>query len=168
MFKIIMDFDNLEDSAQTTNFSVWGNAYVEHDGFFFPNKEWYDVTSSLLDMWLSEISNFFSGNCDNCELYFMDGPFLIYLTQLSKNYVCISLIERPGKVQREFSIPAEVLVEELMQCAKLFLTKCTAQSSKIVETKLYKRVLTNIALLGCLHSKYQTREGVLPQIDTNS
>ena len=168
MFNIIMDFDNLEDSAQTTNFSVWGNAYVEHDGFFFPNKEWYDVTSSLLDMWLSEISNFFSGNCDNCELYFMDGPFLIYLTQLSENYVCISLIERPGKVQREFSIPAEVLVEELMQCAKLFLTKCTAQSSKIVETKLYKRVLTNIALLGCLHSKYQTREGVLPQIDTNS
>lgn len=150
-FRINMELHDSGNSTSTADFPIWGTIYVECDDFHFPVEEWHDAVSSLFDMWLSEIIQYVNTGCDRCELDFMDGPFVICLNRLPKDYVCVSLIERPGKVHRKFSVLLEVLVKELLNCVNLFVDECKSQSMQFVETNTFRRILENSISLGTLY-----------------
>ncbi len=62
------------DIAEYSHYSLWGEIYVEVDGRCFPGEEWYDIASSILDMWLQNLIELLRGK-KRQRLYFMDGPY---------------------------------------------------------------------------------------------
>ena len=59
--------------------SVWGNIYFRMNDLCFPDSEWYDKVSSLLEMWMGAIIEFIQYDKRECTLHFMDGPFYIHI-----------------------------------------------------------------------------------------
>ena len=150
-FRINLELHDLGNSTSIFEFPIWGTICVECDGFYFPGEEWHDAVSSLLDMWLSEIIQYVNTGCDCCELDFMDGPFVICLNRLPEDYVCVSLIKRPGEVHRKFSVSLKNFVKELLNCVNLFVDECKAQSMQFVKTNTFCRILENSRSLGILY-----------------
>lgn len=73
----------LSKSSNKPIYSVWGTICVQIGDVFFPDEDWDDVLSSVLDMWLSAICDFIELSKQECILDFMDGPYRIVLHRKS-------------------------------------------------------------------------------------
>ncbi len=52
-----------------------GDVYIELDGYFFPEKNWYDFGENLLSWWTEEFTKLLNGEEAKVKCGFMDGPF---------------------------------------------------------------------------------------------
>lgn len=52
-----------------------GDIYIELDGYFFPEKDWYDFGENLLSWWTEEFIELADREETKIECGFMDGPF---------------------------------------------------------------------------------------------
>lgn len=90
----IQDFDTYKD-----NYPLWSTIYVKVDDEYFPDRQWWDATSDVLQMWIRNITRLISGSTDNCVLFFMDGDYSIKLT-----------VVEPRKVFAEYIGPWKKLI----------------------------------------------------------
>ena len=75
----VSEFDNYNNT-----FSLWSKIYVQINGEYFPDDQWWDATSSVLEMWTCNINRLISGCINTCLLNFMDGDYTIKLTSNAK------------------------------------------------------------------------------------
>ena len=50
------------------------NLWFSIAGRCFPEENWYEHVSKVLEIWLPPFLSFSYGNCDQCLLRFLDGP----------------------------------------------------------------------------------------------
>lgn len=74
MFKICclddFDYPNISQDAGAT-------IYVDINDIAFPDKEWYDLPLSVLDMWCWNLIENLKPLTAEFSLHFMDGPYFI-------------------------------------------------------------------------------------------
>ena len=58
---------------------IGGNLWFSFGERCFPEENWYEHVSKVLEMWLPPFLSFSYGNCDQCKLLFLDGPGEILL-----------------------------------------------------------------------------------------
>lgn len=105
-------------------FSPWSIIYITLNKQAFPDNLWWDVSSSILEMWARNLNLLVSKREKHCVLYFMDGDYRIELTLTGskealatclnpKNEVVISdtidllhfarqLLAAIGKIQKQY------------------------------------------------------------------
>lgn len=77
---IVHDFESYCDG-----FALWGVIYVNMCDQCFPDGQWRDASSSILEMWASNITCMINGTTDKCTLYFMDGDYRIELLSVQRD-----------------------------------------------------------------------------------
>lgn len=120
--------------------SIWGKIYVEIDGAYFPDNEWYDAVSSVLEMWMDSVIGFIRKKKEKCVLYFMDGPYEMQFRAHEKNDIYIVCKERDGEVYAEGIVDFQTLVNLFLKCTSDFLEKCRLNVHGFEETALYSKL----------------------------
>ena len=91
MTKVRVVIDNLllEETVPNTIVSI---LYIENDDICFPSHKWIELSSSVLDMWLSTLADFFVCSKVQAVLHFMDGPYSLRITRTSENRFQLEMI----------------------------------------------------------------------------
>lgn len=71
---IVSDFDSYKPP-----FSLWSIFYVQCGEACFPEHEHWDLTTTLLEMWLDNMCGLLFGVSTQCTLPFMNGDYSIQL-----------------------------------------------------------------------------------------
>lgn len=77
MSRLRVIVDRFEDS--NGQYAIWSILCVSVENRYFPDKEWYDATSSVLTMWLGQVRLLLQGSSSKETLYFMDGDYSLLL-----------------------------------------------------------------------------------------
>lgn len=105
MDNMLLHLDQIDYDASSAakGFGIWGVLYVEIGGKCFPSSQWWDVASSVLDMWQQSLIAFSQGQADRCDLFFMDGPYQINLIRQDNGSVSAHFLKRGDPPIMEFA-----------------------------------------------------------------
>ena len=71
---MILHLDQIDTNALTNHSNVGGNIYLQVGQIYFPEENWYDMASLLLEQWIPVILSFSKNHTNDCKLTFYDGP----------------------------------------------------------------------------------------------
>ncbi|MBQ8814994.1 MAG: hypothetical protein IJZ85_10935 [Lachnospiraceae bacterium] len=131
--------------------SIWGNIYIEIDGTCFPDNEWYDAVSSVLEMWIDCVIEFVRKKKEKCVLFFMDGPYEMQVRVHENNVIFIACKERGGEVYAEGMADFETFVNLFLNCTNEFLEKCRLNVRDFEKTTLYSKLSSSYFKLERYH-----------------
>ena len=138
---------DVEDSSKRTTNAIWGEINIRIDGTCYPSDVWYDCISSILDMWMDEIVGLICNKTKQCNLYFMDGPYVLQVTLISKNSTLFSFQANGERVHECMTNGLSDFVNDMLNCVMKFLDSCTRQVPYFTSTKNYARILKNYKML---------------------
>lgn len=121
---------------------IWGVIYVESNGYSFPDEDWYDAVSSILDMWLATVINFMCSKNSLCELYFMDGPYRLRLNRVSTSEVNVSMLKNDKEVATS-TCSIHDFLESIISSLELFCKLCRDNNSSFTLSKTFLRIEAN-------------------------
>jgi len=83
--------------------SIYGELFINIDGFIFPDEGWIDIVSSVLIMWVENIASLLQSNSDNeeREFCFMDGPYYFKVIGIKDETIKITLYDHYKQVNQE-------------------------------------------------------------------
>ncbi len=83
-----------KETYEYNEYSVFGEIYIQIGKHIFPAKGWNDIVSSVLDMWVSNLTHLIESDlCGQEDFDFMDGPFLYKIEGKGSDTVALSLYE---------------------------------------------------------------------------
>lgn len=132
---------DFKDTISAETSSIWGEIHVQINGFCFPDAEWYDVLSSLLDMWLFEILDFIYNKKTQCMLYFMDGPYAIQIQTSPDNQIFLLHYEHGDGTFVNTTVNSYDFLCSFLNCANLFIESCRINAPCFTTTKVYSRII---------------------------
>lgn len=142
---LVHDFEKYRD-----NFALWGIICVNMRDQYFPDEQWRDATSSILQMWVPNITRLVNGVTDKCTLYFMDGDYRIELLILQRGRVYVECIASGKSVLIEstvdlFHFARQILsaVERMKIYYSEYLDSRTFQELTYETTQLRNALLKN-------------------------
>ena len=71
---MILHLDQIDANSLTNHSNVGGNIYLQVGQIYFPEENWYDIASLLLEQWIPAILSFSKNHTNACKLIFYDGP----------------------------------------------------------------------------------------------
>ena len=120
--------------------SVLGRIYLGLDGEYFPDDEWYDFPVPVLSWWIECILNLLTGNGDECELLFMDGPQFLHVAADKRDVWSVAFFRdlanrrseplfSPGEATRlgsdhKYEISAKQFVTSMLEAARVVIAEC--------------------------------------------
>ena len=135
----------LETGSSLYPTSVWGSICVRIGESCFPDEQWDDVVSSILDMCISEFCDFLTQSRKKCTLYFMDGPYWIALRRKQKGEVIAVLTDDIHRRRLELSnMDVEAFAESLLASARAFVEICSANLKEFTSNPSYLRIRDGI------------------------
>ena len=143
---VVSDFEDYHDT-----FPIWSKIYVEVDGIFFPDFEWWDATSSILEMWIENVIDLMNGYFDSCVLYFMDGDYSIKLTRKNNDEAVAVCIAPQSKLVISSNITLSSLGHQLLLAGEKIINVYSDQLETSFVNNLSNKVnkLRNIIENNC-------------------
>ena len=83
---------HLENIVIESDRVIGGNLWFSIAGRCFPEENWYEHVSKVLEIWLPSFLSFSCGYCDQCQLRLLDGPGEIKLKRYSNGNITASCI----------------------------------------------------------------------------
>lgn len=155
MSMIQLHIKSLEINTAPTNcvWPIWGEIFVEVNGHFFPNEDWYDAVSSILDMWLPNLIDFMRAKNKQCELYFMDGPHRIRLDWGHSQEVNLSMFS-DDKENATTTCDINEFINSIVSCVDYFCEHCREYNSDFSSSKTFLRIEKRIKKLKRMVAKH--------------
>lgn len=88
---IVSEFD-----AFSSKFPLWSKIYVTLGEVAFPSTNWFDATSSVLEMWMDQVIGLICGTTTHAQLHFMDGAYYIDIVAHSSERATVRCIDSLG------------------------------------------------------------------------
>ena len=155
--KIHIDALDICSISGNDNYAVWGNIYISINDVCFPDNEWFDAVSSILDMWTSVIIEFVSKKKKQCVLHFMDGPFLLILSKTNRDYIAISCKDGDGKEIATTVITTYELLQSLLDSTMLFTGLCSKNTLCFINTQMYEKIFSASHMLKNMLERLNTQ-----------
>ena len=140
MLKIHIDSLVTDTILCDENFALWGNIHISINNICFPDDEWSDAVSSILDMWTAGILEFVSKNKKHCILHFMDGPFLLKLSKIEGDYIAIACIDGNNKEQASTILSTSELLQSFLDGTLLFINLCRRTAPHFTNSQIFKKI----------------------------
>ena len=138
---------DIEYPTDFNEYSIWGKINIQIDNIYYPDNEWYDAVSSILDMWTAELVEYISTKKDECYLNFMDGPFYIKLTKMKDtDRVTVTCKNQDGAVF-DTSICCFELIQEILTASYSFLDICREKLPSFVNTTVFSKITASCIIL---------------------
>lgn len=131
--KIYLDEKNFE----LTSFgSLWSVFFIQIDDVSFPCEDWWDNSSSILEMWICSIYEYLAGSIKNVTLYFMDGDFSIQLSNKNESSVLAKFIGPDETVYFSYTIDIYDFCKELLYASDKITHYISMDGNKILPPKM--------------------------------
>lgn len=145
MCSLKIQLGQLDVSSMPDNPSkkIWGRLYVDVDGYCFPNEEWYDVVSSIVDMWTMDVVDFIETKKAHCVLYFMDGPFEIHLINHLDNSLMLSCRNRDGEEFASTVIGTPEFLKSILDWVDTYLDAYRKNITACTNDRIYIRTVNS-------------------------
>lgn len=149
-----LHIQSLDFDEASPNTPIWGKIYVDINGRYFPDFEWYDAVSSVLGMWAETVIEFVHSSEAQCDLYFMDGPFLLNLSTFSENDIVVSFKSREYSNTVSVTVRLSTFIRELLDCVYLFVAECQKYAPSFTATTTYIQMTNSCDELRKILSTY--------------
>ena len=90
---VVLDFYEYRET-----FPLWSIVFVKVNDQCFPDSEWWDATSDLLEMWITNVCGLLCGSREMCTLDFLDGDYSIKLTVEEAPGALVECLNPQGKI----------------------------------------------------------------------
>lgn len=112
--KLILDFnDDLIRECEGRKSSPLLGICWEHDGLYFPDREWRDFGSVIVGWWLVSLRKLLDGS-PRQDLRFMDGPHRLNVRLLGDGTIVRC---RFDKLAAPYDLPIDLLVDNVQTAA---------------------------------------------------
>ena len=143
----IHDFYEFRD-----RFPLWSIIHIEVSNEYFPDDQWWDATSSVLEIWMDNLISFIYGSIDFCTLDFLDGDYSINLhkkTQWEAVAICLAPND---KVIVSESIDLLYFARQVLSAVeKIKIFYSEYKNSNIIKSLSNKANLLRHAIKACTH-----------------
>ena len=141
MKAITLHIENIEKDCAEIAYSIWGTMYLQIGDQCFPDKNWTDCVSSILDMWALGLRSYIRGKEKSCELPFMDGPYEVRLTTLADNQVLCTCF---GGFDEQEIAGCQVSFTEFLDAYLLALSGFISACESEIPDAMKKKYLHNL------------------------
>ena len=137
---MIFKMDRIDEKISENNTIVGGEIYLQIGDQFFPEEQWYDCASILLDHWIPLITSFLHGSTQSCKLAFMDGPCHVLLRRLSDSSVAVDCFYDQKKVLSDAVIDPILFADSVAKAANRYcrLLHLQGREDTVVSASLQK------------------------------
>lgn len=103
--------------------SLYGELFIEVDGYRFPDNGWEDIISSVLDMWIDNVQSLLQFNISGSkDFYFMDGPYYFRVSNIDEEVVSLTLYQNKKMINdKPYVISFYNLISEISKIVRNIL-----------------------------------------------
>lgn len=80
-----LHFENIDYMPSAVHSNIGGTIYLTIGEYCFPEENWYDYASLIMEQWIPALTSFAHGSTDVCKLSFWDGPCFVLLKRSGKS-----------------------------------------------------------------------------------
>jgi hypothetical protein len=117
---MILHLDRIDDSVPVENSAVGGNIYLQIGDAYFPEEDWYDYASLILEQWIPAIRSFANHCTDVCKLTFYDGPCYAVLRRNLDAAITVKCVHDEKTVIEERIIDFPIFLNSLVRAGNKF------------------------------------------------
>lgn len=129
---------NTEKYNKTMSGNLLTSIYVKANDFYFPDKDWTDFTSVILDWWVNQSINLLSQKKRKVEFDFMDGSYKIIVTRKNSKKLMLKFV-------RGYDENGEQILFKSGVDKNLFISELVKAYNTIIESNLlserYQKVI---------------------------
>jgi hypothetical protein len=109
---------------------VVGQVFLEVGQKRFPGEKWSDFVVVLLTWWCRALTRCVHGDSGPIDVRFMEGPFLVQLSQVSRDVIHLELIEAGLKRRTilQDDVESQPLINSVLEASEQVLTRCQESS----------------------------------------
>ena len=131
---VVLDFENYRKG-----FPLWSVIYVKIDDKCFPDDQWWDATSSILEMWANNLASFLCECEDSCTLDFMDGDYTIRIERTASKHIKATFKKTSSIVLCCDSIDLVYFIRQILSAAERLKNSTTEiKNSRMIERLSYE------------------------------
>lgn len=144
-----------ETNFQISKFNnVSSGYYVQIDDVSFPDKQWIDLSVSVIEMWLEVLNRHLLGTENESILNFMDGDYEIRLHKESRFCSLASFVEPDGRISYSTTVDLLYLARQLLSVSSKIINVLQKHTSTYHTSKLEELTAT---LRATVHKLSKTR-----------
>lgn len=118
--------------------AIWGKIFIQINDSYFPDTQWWDAVSSILDMWIVELIEYIHNKSPECCLYFMDGPFMVKLSNINNSgYVLVSCKKESETILSNTTVPLSAFIDGVLTATNKFLDICNNESPNFIGSEIF-------------------------------
>ena len=106
---ILSDFEKYRKG-----FPIWGIIYVKINDYCFPDDQWWDIATSVLEMWATNLFNFLYSHDDSCTLDFMDGDYSMIIRRLDATRISLNCKKSSDILLNSNSIDLNYFIRQIL------------------------------------------------------
>lgn len=121
---------------------IYGLIYFDFFKHQFPEKDWNDSIAVILTWWVLSIKDIAFGDCNEKELWFMDGPLYINIRRVNGDICTLECIDERSSKIPEFSVQSTFthVIKEIINCAEKVNIFCKEKKWITDDTKKLMQV----------------------------
>ena len=117
---MILHLDQIDTNTLTNHSNVGGNIYLQIGQAYFPEENWYDMVSLLLEQWIPAILSFSKNHTNVCKLTFYDGPCYAVLCRNADDRITVKCLYDQKIVIEETVIDFTVFLKSVVKAGNKF------------------------------------------------
>lgn len=95
-------------------FALWSILFIQSGDKAFPDPRWCDATSSVLCIWMNNVSSLLIGSKESVLLPFMEGDYTLVLTRQPSKTTHMAWFAPGNTILREQMIDLSYFVRQLL------------------------------------------------------
>ena len=118
--RTVLHLDQIDTNTLTNHSNVGGNIYLQIGQAYFPEENWYDMVSLLLEQWIPAILSFSKNHTNVCKLTFYDGPCYAVLCRNADDRITVKCIYDQKTVTEETVIDFPLFLKSVVKAGNKF------------------------------------------------
>lgn len=127
---MILHLDQIDTNLSILHSNVGGNIYLQIGQDYFPEENWYDYASLILEKCIPGIISFSQNSTDICKLDFYDGPCYALLRRNMDSLITVTCFYGQKTVIEETAVDFPAFVKSVVKAGNQFCRMLHLQGGK--------------------------------------
>ena len=115
-----LHLDRIDAELSDVHSDIGGNIYLQIGQDYFPEENWYDYASMILEQWIPGLISFAGNSTNACKLRFYDGPCYALLCRTEDSVVTVKCFYGRKIVIEETLIDFPSFVKSVVKAGNRF------------------------------------------------
>lgn len=117
---MLLHLDQIDTNFSTNNPYIGGAVYLQIGQSYFPEENWYDIASLILEQWIPLIHSFANNSTDVCKLTFYDGPCYAVIRRNPNSAITVKCVYNQKNMIEETVIDFSLFLNSVIKAGNHF------------------------------------------------